>query len=113
MTRHRHLPRRVRGTRHFLHGPATSIRASTPATRTDFPRGGIRLHLDPSALLAAEALRRRSARPVAVADAGGVSCDATASSSDNCARALKPGGKLAILMGDYNDREAGFVPLIY
>jgi hypothetical protein len=26
---------------------------------------------------------------------------------------LKPGGKLAILMGDYNDREAGFVPLTY
>jgi hypothetical protein len=31
----------------------------------------------------------------------------------NCARALKPGGKLAILMGDYNDREAGFIPLCY
>lgn len=31
----------------------------------------------------------------------------------NCARALKPGGKLAILMGDYSDREAGFVPLTW
>ena len=31
----------------------------------------------------------------------------------NCARALKPGGKLAILMGDYSDREAGFVPLTF
>jgi SAM-dependent methyltransferase len=31
----------------------------------------------------------------------------------NCARALKPGGKLAVLMGDYNDRAAGFVPLTY
>jgi hypothetical protein len=31
----------------------------------------------------------------------------------NCAGALVPGGKLAILMGDYNDREAGFVPLTY
>jgi hypothetical protein len=31
----------------------------------------------------------------------------------NCARALKPGGKLAVLMGDYCDREAGFVPLVY
>jgi SAM-dependent methyltransferase len=31
----------------------------------------------------------------------------------NCARALRPGGKLAILMGDYSDREAGFVPLVY
>ena len=31
----------------------------------------------------------------------------------NAARALKPGGKLAILMGDYCDREAGFVPLTF
>lgn len=31
----------------------------------------------------------------------------------NSARALKPGGKLAILMGDYCDREEGFVPLTY
>jgi hypothetical protein len=31
----------------------------------------------------------------------------------NCARALKPGGKLAVLMGDYLDKEAGFVPLTY
>jgi hypothetical protein len=31
----------------------------------------------------------------------------------NCAGALVPGGKLAILMGDYNDREAGFVPLTW
>jgi hypothetical protein len=31
----------------------------------------------------------------------------------NCAGVLSPGGKLAILMGDYCDREAGFVPLTY
>jgi hypothetical protein len=31
----------------------------------------------------------------------------------NCAGALKPGGRLAVLMGDYTDREAGFVPLTY
>ena len=31
----------------------------------------------------------------------------------NAATALKPGGRLAILMGDYTDREAGFVPLTY
>ncbi len=31
----------------------------------------------------------------------------------NCAGALVPGGKLAILMGDYSDRQAGFVPLVY
>lgn len=30
-----------------------------------------------------------------------------------CAGTLVPGGKLAILMGDYTDREAGFVPLVY
>ena len=31
----------------------------------------------------------------------------------NCARSLRPGGRLAVLMGDYTDREAGFVPLTY
>ena len=31
----------------------------------------------------------------------------------NCARSLSQGGKLAILMGDYADREVGFVPLTY
>lgn len=31
----------------------------------------------------------------------------------NCAGALKRGGKLAILMGDYSDRNAGYVPLVY
>lgn len=31
----------------------------------------------------------------------------------NCADSLVPGGKLAILMGDYCDRDAGFVPLTY
>lgn len=31
----------------------------------------------------------------------------------NCAAGLVPGGRLAILMGDYHDREAGFVPLVY
>lgn len=31
----------------------------------------------------------------------------------NCTNALEPNGKLAILMGDYSDREAGFVPLTY
>lgn len=31
----------------------------------------------------------------------------------NCAGALAPGGRLAVLMGDYSDREAGFVPLVY
>lgn len=31
----------------------------------------------------------------------------------NCAGALAAGGKLAILMGDYHDRQAGFVPLVF
>jgi hypothetical protein len=31
----------------------------------------------------------------------------------NLADALAPGGRLAILMGDYSDREEGFVPLVY
>jgi len=31
----------------------------------------------------------------------------------NCAKSLKPKGKLAILMGDYSDREAGFAPLTF
>jgi hypothetical protein len=31
----------------------------------------------------------------------------------NCAKTLAPGGRMAILMGDYSDREAGFVPLVY
>jgi hypothetical protein len=31
----------------------------------------------------------------------------------HCAYVLKPGGILAVLMGDYNDRAAGFVPLTY
>jgi hypothetical protein len=31
----------------------------------------------------------------------------------NCAGSLKRGGKLVILMGDYSDREAGYVPLVY
>jgi hypothetical protein len=32
---------------------------------------------------------------------------------ENCAGALTPGGKLAILMGDYMDRQAGFIPLTF
>lgn len=31
----------------------------------------------------------------------------------HCNDNLLPGGRLAILMGDYEDREAGFVPLVY
>jgi hypothetical protein len=31
----------------------------------------------------------------------------------NCTAALASGGRLAILMGDYCDRESGFVPLVY
>jgi SAM-dependent methyltransferase len=31
----------------------------------------------------------------------------------NCAEVLQPGGKLVVLMGDYSDRQEGFVPLVY
>ena len=31
----------------------------------------------------------------------------------NCCGALTPGGRLAVLMGDYSDRETGFCPLVY
>lgn len=31
----------------------------------------------------------------------------------NCTDVLAPRGKFAVLMGDYSDREAGFVPLVY
>ena len=31
----------------------------------------------------------------------------------NAALAVIPGGKVAVLMGDYQDREAGFVPLVF
>jgi SAM-dependent methyltransferase len=31
----------------------------------------------------------------------------------NCAQVLRPGGKLVVLMGDYCDRQEGFVPLVY
>lgn len=32
---------------------------------------------------------------------------------ENCSGAIVPGGKIAILMGDYCDQDAGFVPLVY
>lgn len=32
---------------------------------------------------------------------------------ENCIRGLAPGGKLVVLMGDYADRQVGFVPLTY
>lgn len=32
---------------------------------------------------------------------------------ENCASVLEPNGQIAILMGDYEDRDAGFVPLTY
>ena len=32
---------------------------------------------------------------------------------ENCQSVLVPGGRVAILMGDYADREHGFVPLVY
>jgi hypothetical protein len=31
----------------------------------------------------------------------------------SCTGELAPGGRMAVLMGDYHDREAGFLPLVY
>ena len=65
----RHLPGRVRGTRHPLHGLGhpPGLRRLRPE---GFPAGGdVRFHLGTSALLADEAVRRRSPRPVAQPDA--------------------------------------------
>lgn len=30
-----------------------------------------------------------------------------------CGKAVKPGGRVAVLMGDYSDREFGYLPLVY
>jgi hypothetical protein len=30
-----------------------------------------------------------------------------------CGKAVKPGGRVAVLMGDYQDREFGYLPLVY
>lgn len=39
--------------------------------------------------------------------------DRYSQSIHNCAGVLAPGGRLAILMGDYSDRDEGFCPLVY
>ena len=68
--RQRHLPRRLRGTRHPLHvlGHPPGLRRLRPA-RISRSSGDVRFHLGTPALLAAEALCRRPARPVALPDA--------------------------------------------
>ena len=112
MTRQRHLPRRVRGTRHPVHGlghPPGLRRLRPdrlPAGETfDFiwahpPYWRQKLYADDPRDLSRcptlEQFLRRYGQFIR-----------------NCKAALKPGGKLAILMGDYSDREAGFVPLVY
>ena len=60
-----HLPRRLRRTRHPLHGLGhpSGFRRLRPARISG--SGDVRLHLGSPALLAAEALCRRSPRPVA------------------------------------------------
>ena len=50
----------------------------------------VRFHLGTPALLAAEALRRRSPRPVAITRRSSISCGATASSSATVPGRLKP-----------------------
>ena len=60
-----------------------------------------------------EALCRRSPRPVAISPTLEHFLRRYGQFIRNCAGSLKRGGKLAILMGDYSDREAGYVPLVY
>lgn len=43
----------------------------------------------------------------------GAFLDRYAALIQNCAGALAPGGRLAVLMGNYADREAGYVDLVY
>ena len=106
-------PRRVRGTRHPLHGLGhpPGLRRLRPARISRRRRRSISSgHTRPTG--------GRSSTPTIPA-----TCRARPTLEHflrrygqfirNCAGALKPGGKLAILMGDYSDREAGFVPLVY
>ena len=110
----RHRARAVTFARN-LASPAsrgTSTRDSTPATRMNFPAAEtfdfIWAH---PPYWRQKALRRRSPGPVTITHARAFPADDTASSSATVPGALKRGGKLAILMGDYSDRDAGFVPL--
>ena len=59
--------------------------------------------------------KRYSDHPADLSVSGSLSAflDGYARLIGNSAAALAPGGKLAILMGDYRDRAAGFVPLVY
>ena len=112
MTRLWHVPRRVRGTRHPVHGLGhpSGIRRLRPDR---FPEGEtfdfIWAH---PPYWRHEAVRRRSPRSVAQPDAR-TFLVRYGQFIRNCAGALKSGGKLAILMGDYSDRDAGYVPLVY
>ena len=63
--------RRVQGTRHTLHGLGHPPRHRRLRPAGLLRRRGVRLHLGASALLADEAVRRGSPRPVPRADAGG------------------------------------------
>ena len=109
----RHLPRRVQGTRHPVHGLGhppglrrlRSRRSFRRRETFDFiwahpPYWRQKLYADDPRDLSRrptlEHFLRRYGQFIR-----------------NCSRALKPGGKLAILMGDYTDREAGYVPLVY
>ena len=113
MSGQRHLPRRLRGTRHSVRRLGHSSETSTPATRMDFP--------EPRRSISSGRIHptggRRSTRTTPATCRGhrrwSISSAVTASSSATVPRSLKPGGKLAILMGDYSDRDAGYVPLVF
>ena len=104
--------RRLRGTRHRLllvrHPPGIRRLRSSRLPRGQF----LRIHLGPSALLETEGILfdpRDLSRVPSLEEF----LRRYRLFIRNCARSLKPGGKLAILMGDYSDREAGYVPLVF
>ena len=93
--------------------PGTSTRASTPATRTDFPDAEAFDFIWAHPPYWRQKLYADDPRDLSRAPTLDDFLHRYGQFIRNCAGVLKPGGKLAILMGDYCDREAGFVPLIY
>ncbi len=109
----RHLPRRVRGARHPLLGVGHPPRDSTPATRKASPHAEAFDFIWAHPPYWRQKLYADDPRDLSRAPTLDDFLRRYGSSSATAPRALKPGGKLAILMGDYSDREAGFVPLVY
>ena len=109
----RHLPATFARNSASRAWPGTSIRASTPATRRNSPQAETFDFIWAHPPYWRQKLYADDAtRSVTIPDARGLP-PPLRPVHPQLHRALKPGGKLAILMGDYNDREAGYVPLVY